>query len=741
MRIIAATLRILAAAAILFGLAAPARAEGTRHALLVGVSDYPATAGFKPLRGPRNDVQRMHRLLVDRGFDRANITVLADGVDIAGAQDPTRARIMAALNRLVHSAKPGDFIYIHFAGHGSQQPALGLPRGAEPEPDGSSEIFLPIDIAGWDDKLGAPRNAIVDHELVAILERLIERGAFVWSVFDACHSATLMRAADEDVRVRQVDPSALDIPDSAWAEARRRAATGGARTRGGAADAAEDPLRLRTRGGTGKGGYVSFYGAQTTEEAPEMPMPLNLSAGDPRKRQHGVLSYTLAEALETLDGLTYRQLADFILQRYAVQNISKKPTPAFSGSGLDAPVFGSRASGPVVRQWRTERRDGALYVRAGLLSQVSEGALLDLYATPQAKQGERIGQARVMTADMVEARIELVADAKEKPQAVPDAAYARLVRPNVAFTLRVAIPPAPAAGDALGQQVRAAVAALAARSSDAARIEWVAPGKTADLRLHVEDGRLWFVPAAGRLDKGATADNAAATPSIPLQGTAEDLERMLGERIDRVAKALRLMRAVQTVGTLGAGAGPDIKLTRLPGGRSGAGEQIRPGSTPRLRAGDEVQFEIANRTSTAFDLTLLYVDAEYGITPQFPVGGGLNRIEPGATLRSAEVYGGQGHRGILLTDDPLGTERLIVLAVPAQSQDRPADFSFLAQPGIAVRTRAQAPELEDWFGQAVFEGGSSDAMRGGPGGASSAGAVARMYAWEVVKGAVKRYER
>ncbi|MBK7237492.1 MAG: caspase family protein [Sterolibacteriaceae bacterium] len=595
-----------------------------RYALLVGVSDYPNTSAFKPLRGPRNDVERMRRILSGRRFDATNITVLADG--IGGAEQPTRKNILAALERLATQAKAGDFVYLHFSGHGSQQPALRLPPGADPEPDASSEIFLPIDVGHWDGKRAAVENAIADHELIAILKRIIAKDTFVWSVFDACHSATLMRSGDQDVRVRQVPPEALGIPESAWAEARKQARERGTQTRGAAA---EDPLHIDSQNPAGRGRYVSFYGAQTTEEAPEMPMPLGLSAGDPRKRLHGVLSYTLAEALESLDGISYRQLSEFILQRYATQNISRKPTPAFSGSGLDAPVFGSAGGGPVLRQWAVEKRDGVAVVNAGLLSQVSEGAILGLFAAPQAKDSERIAEAKVVSTDIFESRIELLPNADGKTPALPNAAYARMLRPNISFKLRVAQPATPASDDKAGQLVRTALEAVRSRTSDAARFEWVGWGKPADVRLHVEQGRLWFLPAAGALVKDVPG--AAATPSVAVKGAVQDLQSVLGKSLDRIAKATRLMRAVQGVGTLKPAAGLEIKLTRLPGGKTGAGEPLRPGGTPQLTAGDVVRFEIANKTPSAVDVTLLYVDAAYGSPRCFPTKG--SSIALGAATR------------------------------------------------------------------------------------------------------------
>ena len=44
---------------------------------------------------------------------------------------------------------------------------------------------------------GVP-NALVDNEIGAALDAIRDKGAFVWVVFDGCHSGTATRAAEVD---------------------------------------------------------------------------------------------------------------------------------------------------------------------------------------------------------------------------------------------------------------------------------------------------------------------------------------------------------------------------------------------------------------------------------------------------------------------------------------------------------------------------------------------------------------
>src|SRR2546423_12668913 len=74
---------------------------GTTYALLVGVSDYWNLDPDLRLKGPRNDVRGLARLLVDEGVPVKNITILADGIDglpagVAAGGGPTPAAHPAA---------------------------------------------------------------------------------------------------------------------------------------------------------------------------------------------------------------------------------------------------------------------------------------------------------------------------------------------------------------------------------------------------------------------------------------------------------------------------------------------------------------------------------------------------------------------------------------------------------------------------------------------------------------------
>ena len=184
--------------------AAPALSR-ENYALLIGANQYPSLEERWWLKGPANDVQLVATYLTTVApvsFQQVHVTVLSDGV--AGAKAPTLGAIRGAFADLTAEVQAGDFVYLHFSGHGTQAPALNPAT----ELDGLDELFLPVDIGPWSDQVGEVQNALVDDEIGALIDGLRAKGANVWAVFDSCHSGTATRAveAGEEVRVRQLPP-------------------------------------------------------------------------------------------------------------------------------------------------------------------------------------------------------------------------------------------------------------------------------------------------------------------------------------------------------------------------------------------------------------------------------------------------------------------------------------------------------------------------------------------------------
>jgi hypothetical protein len=520
----------------------------------------------------------------------------------------------------------------------------------------------------------------------------------------------------EQVNLRHVSPQALGIPQRALDEAAAQAT----RTRGEAAP--EVALSENQQTGSRRGGFVAFYAAQTTEVAPEMPLPTSLEPGHPDKRHYGVLTFTLTEALSTYPWATYRQLSQFILSRYSSQYISNKPTPVFTGSTLDAVAFGD-ASEKAVRQWAIVNKDGRLEIPAGRLGQVTEGSILAIVPNPLAPTEKSLGNVEVSKATLFASELRPIAHSSGKTIAlndIPDGAYARLVRPAVQMRLRVAQPTFTSKSPDSRKKVEAAVSALRARQPGAVKIDWQSAGKPADVRLHEEDGQLWLLPASGALVKKGNEK----TPSIATSHDTKKLADLLSDSLSRIGKALNLIRlAEQMPRTLSDNV--EIKIEHLPRTAKGKARDLTSSANTRLQAGDQIGFVIANKSRTPVDVTILYVDSEFGIDALFPRGEN-NRIEPGGVLRT----GPGGVSPIELNDTTVGTERLIVIASTATEQGERSDYSYLAQPRLARTRSVESPTsmIQELLDEAAF----GVATRGGSR-ARSEQSLMRVFTWEVTR--------
>jgi hypothetical protein len=176
-----------------------------RHALCIGINDYPGTGS--DLSGCVNDAHDWAEELTKRGF----------GVETMLDSQATGAAMRAGMRRLLGNAGRGDSVVITYSGHGTW-----VRDDNGDEPDGRDEALCPYDIA--------TEGPLLDDELYDILcER--ERGVRVVMISDSCHSGTVARFApstrtDAD-RVRFLPPAVfLDPAEAARAAKLPRVSAG-----------------------------------------------------------------------------------------------------------------------------------------------------------------------------------------------------------------------------------------------------------------------------------------------------------------------------------------------------------------------------------------------------------------------------------------------------------------------------------------------------------------------------------
>jgi hypothetical protein len=172
------------AAALFLSLCLVSGAKAADRALLIGIGTYGSLPEKMFLKGPKNDVPLIEKLLKEKhGYAAEAIRILID-------KDATKAAILASIDEwLVAGTQPGDRVYVYFSGHGLQV----KDQNGEEE-DGLDEALSTFDIAASN---GDWTNVILDDDIDAMLAKLKDRAVSI--VIDACHSGTISRSLSANV--------------------------------------------------------------------------------------------------------------------------------------------------------------------------------------------------------------------------------------------------------------------------------------------------------------------------------------------------------------------------------------------------------------------------------------------------------------------------------------------------------------------------------------------------------------
>jgi hypothetical protein len=490
------------AIAVLVLLPAAGRTDPTsspeRYALFVGVSSYESP--IDPLLGPKNDVTLLvNTFMSERWVDRSHMRVLADHLEdsfytqkVRSDGVPTLQGILAGLDWLATRVNRNDEAIIYLSGHGSYLPATDKP-GGKTKPDGLDEIFLPIDIKGWDDEKGVT-NDLLDHDLGAKIAKIRAKGAFVWLIADSCHSGTLSRAG---TRVRSVDPVAkLGVPAALFTGL----GPGLPSDERSTSDAVESS------------NFVGFYATLPSLDEFEELFPRGGNTTE--LRTHGLLTWYLVRALRTGQIGPFSNMARSIIAGYSEWG-TDAPVPMFEGA-LQREAGLGVAKG---RVYAIRVQGKTISVAGGLLDDIDKGSrfdILDLRRDQPTIVGS--GIVREALADksllslLIPERIGSISQASAVARlassisATPSAFGARLSERALMYRLRIA-PPSNADSSAsssernLTTRVQVDLAAVFALPQDEqdTPLELNAGGDLADVRLIVRDGRVWFTPVLRQL--------------------------------------------------------------------------------------------------------------------------------------------------------------------------------------------------------------------------------------------------
>lgn len=165
-----------------------AESKSKKYALLIGLNYKNSPY---PLNGCWNDVVSMKKLLEEYGYVSdaegltSEVTVVTDEKAKVLAGD-----ILTYVDALVKKAKPGDYVFFHFSGHGGQLPdeRKGTFASTLEEVGGVGDLD---ENDGMDETIfGSDLIAIRDDVLRARLVDALPEGVKLRVVLDCCHSGT-----------------------------------------------------------------------------------------------------------------------------------------------------------------------------------------------------------------------------------------------------------------------------------------------------------------------------------------------------------------------------------------------------------------------------------------------------------------------------------------------------------------------------------------------------------------------
>lgn len=635
----------------------PGTGDPGKRALLVGVTKYDHLGPACYLEGPANDVRLMRSTLVRcYGFRPENVVCLTEDEGKSELR-PTRPNIAREFKRLAEAARPKDQVVVLMAGHGDRQPESNPPDPVAPEPDGIDEVFLPADVRPWQGFPERVPNAITDKQLRDWLAAVTAKKAYVWAIFDCCHSASINR---EGKGVRQLR-SGVMVPDEELAKARGRAEKRAARP------GPKSPEQVLAPAASDEY-LVATFACREFETTPEGPEPANA----PGARVHGLLTYTVVGVLEqsarSTFPVTYRELMHRVQASYLARP-QGAPTPIVDGAGQNRVVLGTEK--PFRPDITLTRVRGEYVAGVGDLHGITPGSVLRVRSAAAGKEPPRtLGYVSVERTRPLDSVVTPVAyEGTAKPTELPAAATCEVTAVDYSVgQLRVGIE-----GDKTGEVKRRVAAALGTLPKDEAGLFQLV-GDAPHLVVR-------STPAGPELQVASGTRPPVPLPPLASEPFAEALTRKL-KAVHRARGLIAVGTSLEAERTRGDG-GMGVKIEVISHPKKGTGEQStgrvleRPPTGWVFRPGDRISFRVTNTSPTRrVEVSLLIVDPDYKIDLFYPARNQVNKaLEPGASFST--VIGEISDR------PPFGPEQMV--AIVTAPTNPPVDFGLLAQPGVRER--------------------------------------------------------
>ena len=160
------------------------------YAILIGINAYPS----KPLESCVRDVQKIKECLEIKlsWVDIQTLTASGGDTPLEHPESwPTCRNVTSALEKVTSQAQPGDFIYIHYSGHGTRK---------DPCYEFSSQPTGDLALVLLDDKDSNRETFLLGPRLAGLLKPMVDKALVITLVLDCCFSATVYRTDDPNVR-------------------------------------------------------------------------------------------------------------------------------------------------------------------------------------------------------------------------------------------------------------------------------------------------------------------------------------------------------------------------------------------------------------------------------------------------------------------------------------------------------------------------------------------------------------
>lgn len=356
-----------------------------RRALLVGVSDYcrDASEVLCSSQGrywwnlnSGNDVDAIAEVLTSAqfGFKKEEIKTLKT------QEETTHESIVRNFKTfLVEQTKPGDIVYFHFSGHGSQVEDDRSERNPKPgdELDGKDETLVPSDYAGLHDG----RNDIRDDEIEQLLAGLA--GRHVALTVDSCHSGTITRGGRSLARGMGLTRAVASNPRGAQ----------------------DGPGGLFAAGTALPRSLVVISAARNDQGAFE-------TVDDKSSRKMGAFTSALLGAFKDAGSeTTYRDLFERINAEFTRKHGNQDPQLEGSRDNI---LF-SGVVRPPQPYINLEVKDGKVLLKAGSLQGMTAGSRFSLYPPGKdSKTGSPVAQAETINVGPTTSVLKLAPEPNEK---------------------------------------------------------------------------------------------------------------------------------------------------------------------------------------------------------------------------------------------------------------------------------------------------------------------------------------